>query len=159
MAEPYTILFVCTGNTCRSPMAEAIARDKLRQRGWDHVEVVSAGISAFGPSAASPGALRAAAARGVDLSAHRAQPLTPDLIARADLVLAMTPSHLVRARELGAADRAALLTGFAAGADEETDPPGVPDPFGGPDEVYRATYDVLEELVEQTLSRLEPVLP
>ena len=76
MTDVFRILFVCTGNTCRSPMAEAIARDRLGGIGWDHVEVASAGTSSFSASPASEGALSVAQRRGMDLSEHRSRPLT-----------------------------------------------------------------------------------
>jgi len=158
MAESFSILFVCTGNTCRSPMAEAIARKHLDALDWDHVEVASAGTSCFAPSAASEGALTAGRRHGLDLSEHRSQPLTPEVLDEADLVLTMTPSHLLRVVELGGGDRAAQLTSFAGGSGGSDLPPAVPDPFGGPDEAYEETFQLLEVLVDRTLLRLEPIL-
>ncbi len=151
-AEPFRILFVCTGNTCRSPMAEAIARRDARARGWHHVEVRSAGTGAVPGAPSSEGAQGAAARHGLDLDAHRSSPLTADELAWADLVLTMSPSHLFRVVELGGGDRAFLLTAFAA-ADV---PASVPDPFGGSDEEYEAIFILLERLVEGALDRLEP---
>lgn len=158
MPEAFRILFVCTGNTCRSPMAEAIARRELARRGWTHVEVASAGTAAGAESPASQGALHAARRAGLDLSGHRARPLTPEDLAGADLILAMTPSHLLRVVELGGGDRAALLASFAAAGSGEGLPHAVPDPFGGSDAVYEETFELLEELVERSLDRLEPMI-
>ena len=138
-------------------MAEAIARSRLAELGWDHVAVASAGTSSFGASPASDGALGAAGAHGLDLSAHASQPVTPDLLDGADLVLTMTPSHLLRVVELGGGERAALLTSFASGIEGDV-PDAVPDPFGGSAEVYEETFELLEVLVDRTLLRLEPVL-
>lgn len=155
--DVFRILFVCTGNTCRSPMAEVIARRRAAELGYDRVEVRSAGVGAFPGSPASGGALRAAEEHGLDLSGHRSTLLDGPLAAQADLILTMSPGHLMRVVELGAGDHAALLTSYAGGDDERAGF-GIPDPIGGPDEEYLETFRVLDELIGRALERLEPVL-
>lgn len=156
--EPFRLLYVCTGNTCRSPLAEAITRRALAERGWSHVEVRSGGVGAGIGGPASSGALAAARRHALDLSGHRSALVDAASLAWADLVLVMSPGHLLRVTELGAGDKATLLTGFAAGDDPEGVPPSVPDPFGGSDEEYEATFVLLERLVERTLDRLAPIV-
>lgn len=156
--ESFRLLYVCTGNTCRSPLAEAITRRALAARGWSHVDVRSAGVGAGTGGPASRGALGAAARHELDLSEHRSAPVDEDMLAWADLVLVMSPSHLLRVTELGGGDKATLLGSFAAGEDAEAASPAVPDPFGGSDEEYEATFVLLEHLVERALDRLAPIV-
>ncbi|HEY6005544.1 MAG TPA: low molecular weight protein-tyrosine-phosphatase [Anaeromyxobacter sp.] len=101
---------VCTGNICRSPMAEALLRARFERRGRGAVE--SAGLGAVEGRPADPVAVELLAARGLDLSGHRARRVTPEMLSRFDLVLvmdseqhrslmALAPSYRGRIRRLG----------------------------------------------------------
>ena len=96
------IVFVCTGNICRSPMAAAIARDLLDRSGRSDVRVESAGTFALEGHAPTSDAELAAAAHGLSLDGHRAQQLTRELVSRADLVVGMEDEHAEFALQLGA---------------------------------------------------------
>lgn len=131
------IIFVCTGNTCRSPMAENIFKQFLvSRRKLSAFDVSSAGLSAEDGAPMTDNALAALKILGVkERRKHKAKQLTPDAVRRADFIVCMTPSH---ARAL--ADFADKT--FTVG--ELTSGPDVPDPYGGDLNVYLSTARYLE---------------
>jgi protein-tyrosine-phosphatase len=143
------ILFVCSGNTCRSPLAEAIAKKLIAGAGRTDIEVSSAGTSAWDGSPASDGALLVGMERGLDLSEHRSRLLTPEIVQESDLILAMSPSHLSRIKDLSPGSNAHLLGEYASGKQGYS----VQDPFGGDLAAYRDTVDELEHELASLLER------
>ena len=150
----FNLVFVCTGNTCRSPMAAVIAERSVLRRGWEGVDVRSAGLSAFAGGTASDGARVAAESRGLDLDTHSSAPLDTELVTWATLVLTMGPQHADAAEALGGQGKVFMLSAFSDGG-EETRGPGVPDPFGGDAQTYLECFDALDVLVEAALDRVE----
>jgi protein-tyrosine-phosphatase len=144
------ILFVCTGNTCRSALAEAIATRVAAERGFRDVVVSSAGTSAWDGAPASDGALLVGIERKLDLNQHRARQLSREIVAESDLVLAMGPHHVERSEALGGEGKTHLLTDFAAHATEGRP---IVDPFGGGLDIYRSTTDELERTVALVFDR------
>src|ERR1044071_5185719 len=133
-------------------MAEAIARKIAIERGLTEVEVASCGTSAWEGAPASDGALLVAMERGMDLSDHRAQSLTKEIVSSSDGILAMGPHHLERIEALGGEGKAFLISDFASrGASHRA----ISDPVGAELDVYRATADELEDEVRRVLDRSE----
>lgn len=142
------VTFVCTGNTCRSPMAEVIARRIIAEKRIHHVTVGSAGTAAGLGDPASNGAREVVREAELDLESHRSMPLTEEVVASSGLLLCMSGHHLHRAEELGGLSRSCLLTEMA-GEEGQVD-----DPFGGSAMAYRATFGHLERLVRAVLDTI-----
>jgi protein-tyrosine phosphatase len=140
-----SVLFVCTGNTCRSPLAEALFRDLVKER--TDYQVTSAGVGAFSGQAASKHSVKLAQERGLDLSSHRSKAVTIDLVEKASHIFALSRSHLASLLDdyPEAEDKMYLLSEFAA--DDALRGRDVSDPFGGDLEDYRAMQRHLDQLL------------
>ena len=123
------ILFVCTGNTCRSPMAQAL----LEAKKIDGIKVKSAGLFANGEPI-SQGSLNALGELGIDYSHHISHQITADDIDWADRIYCLSPSHLAMLESTGKA--------FLLGK-------GISDPFGGDSEIYRLCREQISEAIEE----------
>ncbi len=144
------ILFVCSGNSCRSPMAAALFRkllaEKLGYRSEDLGElgysIHSAGTHAYAGGYATENAIAALAERGIDISNHISRPVTSEMVREADVVYAMSPSHIRQIQEWspGSEEKIRLLS------DQ-----GIADPIGGDVEGYRACAGVIERALIEIL--------
>ena len=131
------VLFVCTGNTCRSPLA-ALALDAELGADASSVEVRSAGTAAHTGEAASEGSRRVAAADGFDLTSHRARSVTAAMVREADLVFVMSPAHRVAVEALGVPrEQIHIVSEWPAPGE-----PGLPvfDPYGASIEAYEECW-------------------
>lgn len=144
------VLLVCSGNTCRSPMAAAILR-KLAQEKAIELEVDSCGLDATVDAPATNQAMQVMAERGFDLSNHRAKAFDESLAEQADIILTMTSSHReqIIQRWPTLASKTYTLSEYAQGTYEE-----VKDPYMGTVEEYRATADQLQRLLELALENI-----
>lgn len=142
------VLFVCTGNTCRSPMAEALLRKKAGER----VEVKSAGLQAATSSPLSEGTRAILEEKGI-FPTHQSQPLTEELLTWADLILTMTEGHKQSISVFFPEVQPRLFT-LKEFADEATSTKDIADPFGGSLEEYRLTSVEIEKCLDKIIEKL-----
>ena len=149
----YVIMFVCTGNTCRSPMAEGALRVLLEKERPGKFEVISSGTSAADGFPATEHAIEASKLWKSDISKHESQALTKKLIDRADLILAMTPNHY---RQLMTINPEAQSKYFLLRNFPDPDPFGaaVDDPIGQPLDYYKNTFLEIAEEAGRILSEI-----
>lgn len=133
------VVFICTGNTCRSPMAAMYMRHLLKEHEIQDIDVRSAGVMTIAGLLASPEAMQVMEAHGVDMRRHRSAPLTPELLRKADLVLAMSPFHMQTALRMceDARDKTKLLKEFTRSDLKNVQ---IADPMGCTLEVFKKTF-------------------
>lgn len=146
------ILFVCTGNSCRSVMAEGLFRRAVAGREKDFV-VGSAGVAAYDGYPSTMETIRAMRKEGVDVSGHRSRRLTREMVREADKIFVMEKMH----REMilnfwpEAVGKVRLLTQFSPSADEKMLELDVPDPIGTSDEFYGQTLKIIDGCVREII--------
>ena len=143
-----TIVFVCTGNTCRSPMAQGLLQQYLDENGITTVEVRTAGVMTIPGLLPTPEAVQVMDGSGIGIRKHRSAPLTPEMIRKADLVLGMTPFHVQFALRLAedARNKTFLLKEYAKSDLKNYQ---ISDPMGATLEVYKRVFREIKLAIDK----------
>src|SRR5687767_9878553 len=159
MSVPGTIVTVCTANICRSPMAAALLQHALAAqpdplRSW---RVISAGVAARTGEPVSENSVLALKKVGIDISQHRAQPLTQQLLDEALAVICMTESHraMIQVQAEPVPKNLFLFRQFTPGEGDKE----IGDPYGGPLRIYEAARDEMVESIPALVAHLKTLVP
>ncbi|MCU0710545.1 MAG: Sua5/YciO/YrdC/YwlC family protein [Pirellula sp.] len=154
MLSRWTVLFVCTGNTCRSPMAQAMMNRKIEEKFSKQfgardlpIYAISAGVAAYGGDPASPGAQQAIKKYRANLDKHQSNQLTLELVDQADLILTMGSrhKHVIVSQWPAASGKVQMIS---------PDGSEIADPFGGPIEIYARCAEQLDQCTDYWIDRL-----
>lgn len=144
------ILFVCTGNTCRSPMAEYFAREYIEENNLENFKVASAGINAATGESPSEEAIEVMKEKGIDITDHKSKMLMEEDLQENDKVLTMTNSHKKVIQDMYDYDNVYTLKHFVKSC-EDCD---ILDPYGFEVDKYRETRDEIEDTVRKLLNKM-----
>ena len=153
MSDIKSMLFVCTGNSCRSIMAEGLMKKYLKALGKDQVEVASAGVGAVGGFSPTEETVEVMRKEGVDVSEYRSKKITKEMIKNASLILVMETSHkeIVTGLMPEATAKTHLLKEFLIEGEEKNYPDdrNIPDPIGKPMDYYKLSFEIIKNQIER----------
>ena len=152
----FTILFVCSGNSCRSPMAEGMLRAKLPDELLAKVDIKSAGTMGLYGNSATPSAIFAAREKGADISVHSSQGVNRDIISESNIIFCMAQEHVDFIAEYfpEAEQKVYLLKAFDTANPAMLSNQDIDDPIGGSIDIYRNCADEIDIELERILPRI-----
>lgn len=159
MKRKFKIVFVCTGNICRSPMATGLLKEKLPKRLRSKVRIESAGTMGIEASPASEEAVHVMEENGIDIRDHRSRGVNNHILENADVIFAMADNHrrYLESEFPNLRDNIFLLRTFDRDHRKQ-EPLSVPDPIGGTVETYRKCRDMIEHEIDRILPRLTQLI-
>lgn len=153
------IIFICSGNTCRSPMAEGILRSKIDEYALDDIyEAVSAGLCVVEESGANEKSITVCSENGIDISAHRSRQLTDEMLLDAALILTMTQAHKLDIIQKLPQIRNKVFTlkeyALKFSSEPSYDTLDIADPFGGSRDIYQDTFKTIKNYIDIIIQKL-----
>lgn len=153
VTKKFSVLFVCTGNICRSPMAEGLLKARIPEHLKDIFFIHSAGVGTWNGSPASQHAIEICKVAHVDITSHRSQPVVPELIETSDLVLVMDQSHFDVLRRYFP-DSAGTIFLLKTYKNENIKNPDVADPIGESYDFYKEIFDEINHEIDRVLPHI-----
>lgn len=158
-SKTFTILFVCSGNSCRSPIAEGLLKSKIRAKYKNSVIVRSAGTLGISGNPATDFAITTASELGANISLHRSQGITENLVKEADVIFAMAPEHkdFLQRHHPDIRENVFLLRSFGRDSEEKVNET-IEDPIGGTLTHYRECGELINSELMRILPRLNQLI-
>lgn len=150
----YLVTIVCSGNTCRSPMAEGILRKALAEREVTGIKVISAGTLGIVGAPATAMAVEVARAHDVDISRHLSEDFVSKIARGSDLILAMAREHYDAALELGAPEENVYMLKTFPRRTKDFHSTSVPDPIGGDRQIYERAFLQIDDALQQSVGEI-----
>lgn len=150
----YLVTMVCSGNTCRSPMAEGILKKALADRNVEGIDVLSAGTLGLVGAPATTLAVEVARSHDVDISAHVSRAFVPEIARKSDLILALSREHFDQALQLGAAPENVYMLKTFPRRTKDFRSASISDPIGGDRAEYESVFLQIDDAIQPAVQEI-----